>query len=327
MIRGLSADREETGKAKSPCIVVALGGNALSGPGELGDVYSQFAHTRESLAPIVALAREGWRIAVVHGNGPQIGDELLRHELAHHERPMFPLGVLVAATAGWIGYMIQQSLQNALRRAGVRRHTVTVITQVLVAPPPAGMEPIKPIGRSLDRDTAIRLRDEHGLPVAERDGKWRRLAPSPVPIGIVERDEIRVLVDSGVVVIAAGGGGTPAYREPEGTFEGVDAVVDKDRAAQVLADEIEADVLLIVTNVDGVYVGYGTPDERLLRELKVEEARALLAKGEFGKGSMAPKVEAAVAFVSGGKGRRAHIAALDKGLEAVNGNAGTVIVE
>src|SRR5688572_32282026 len=117
-------------------IVIALGGNALSGPGEEGDIYSQFGHTRKSLEPIVALARDGWRIAVVHGNGPQIGDELRRHELAHGEHPMFPLGVLVASTAGWIGYMIQQSLQNALRRAGVKRHTVTLITQALVAPPP-----------------------------------------------------------------------------------------------------------------------------------------------------------------------------------------------
>ncbi|HEX6640670.1 MAG TPA: carbamate kinase, partial [Thermoanaerobaculia bacterium] len=290
-------------------------------------VYSQFAHTRKSLEPIVALARDGWRIAVVHGNGPQIGDELLRHELAHHERPMFPLGVLVASTAGWIGYMIQQSLQNALRRAGVKRHTVTLITQALVEPPPVGMDPIKPIGRSLDRDEALRLRDELGWTVAERDGRWRRLAPSPVPIGIVERDEIRRLVDDGVIVIAAGGGGTPAYREPDGTFEGVDAVVDKDRAAQVLADEIGATVLLIVTNVDGVYSGYGTPDEKLETRLTVARARAMIANGELGSGSMLPKVEAAVAFVSGGTGRRAHIAALDRGLDAVSGSAGTVIVD
>ena len=308
-------------------IVVALGGNALSGPGEEGDVYSQFAHTRKSLEPIVALAREGWRIAVVHGNGPQIGDELLRHELAHDERPMFPIGVLVASTAGWIGYMVQQSLQNALRRAGVKRHTVTLITQALVEPPPVGMEPVKPIGRSLDEDEALRFREELGWTVAERDGKWRRLAPSPVPIGIVERDEIRRLVDEGVIVIAAGGGGTPAYRQADGTFEGVDAVVDKDRAAQVLAGEIGASVLLIVTNVEGVFTGYGTPQEKLQSRLTVAQARAMMENGELGSGSMLPKVEAAVAFVSGGNGRRAHIAALDRGLDAVNGRAGTVIVE
>ncbi|HUF12175.1 MAG TPA: carbamate kinase [Longimicrobiales bacterium] len=315
------------GAAEAPCIVVALGGNALSGPGEAGDITSQFAHTRQSLAPIVALAREGWRIAVVHGNGPQIGDELLRHELAHAQRPMFPIGVLVASTAGWIGYMIQQSLQNALRLAGVRRHTVTLITQVIVDAPPTGMEPVKPIGRSLSRDEALRLRDALGWTVGERDGKWRRLAPSPVPRGIVERDEIRRLVDEGVIVIAAGGGGTPAYREADGTFEGVDAVVDKDRAAQVLAHEIGATVLLIVTNVEGVYSGYGTPAEQLVRELDVARARAMLQNGELGSGSMAPKVEAAIAFVGGGKGRRAHIAALEKGLDAVNGRAGTVIIE
>ena len=322
MIRGLF---DESVDART--IVIALGGNALSGPAEAGDIASQFAHTRSSLAPIVALARAGWRIAIVHGNGPQIGDAMLRHELAREQRPMFPLGVLVASTAGWIGYMIQQSLQNALKRAGVPRFTVTLITQTVVAPPPTGMEPVKPIGRALGEEEAAVLREQLGWTVAQRDGKWRRLVPSPPPIGIVEREQIRILVDRGVIVIVAGGGGTPAYRMPDGALEGVDAVVDKDRAAQAVADEIGADVLLIVTNVDGVYADFGTPRQRLIRELNVVEARDLLSTGQLGSGSMAPKVEAAVAFVSGGTGRRAHIAALEHGLDAVTGNAGTVIVE
>lgn len=311
--------------AGSPSIVVALGGNALVARGEAGEVHEQFAHTRESLAPIVELAREGWRIAVVHGNGPQIGDELLRHELARAERPVFPLGVLVASTAGWIGYMIQQSLQNALRSAGVRRHTVTLVTQTLVDAPPSGMDPIKPVGRAFSQEDARQLGAELGWTVAERDGAWRRLVPSPVPRGIVERDEIRALVDAGVIVIAAGGGGTPVYRAPDTTLEGVNAVVDKDRAAQVLADGIGASMLLILTNVEGVYRDFGTERQALLRRMTPEEAQRLLESGQLGSGSMAPKVEAALAFVRGGSGRRACIARLDRGLEAVAREAGTQI--
>lgn len=312
---------------EAPSVVVALGGNALSAPGEAGDIHQQFAHTRESLEPIVELARAGWRIVVVHGNGPQIGDELLRHELSRAERPMFPLGVLVASTAGWIGYMIQQSLQNALRAAGVRRHTVTLVTQVLVDPSPNAMEPVKPIGRALPRQHALTLRDEVGWTIAERDGAWRRLAPSPVPEGIIERDEIRRLAHDGVVVIAAGGGGIPVYRRQDGRLEGVDAVVDKDRAAQVLAAEIGARMLLILTNVEGVYRAFGSPRQELVRHMSVAQAEAMLREGELGRGSMAPKIEAAVAFVRSGPERRACIARLDQGLDAVLGRAGSTIAE
>ncbi len=307
-------------------IVVALGGNALLPAGERGDIHQQFAHTRESLEPIVARAAAGWHIALVHGNGPQVGDELFRNEMARSALPPLPLGVLVAGTAGWIGYMIQQSLQNALERAGVRRRVVTLITQVLVDPDdPATHEPVKPIGRVLDEETASTLARELGWTVARTDGGWRRLVPSPRPFAIVERDLIRRLVDHGTIVIAAGGGGTPVYHDPRLRLEGVDAVVDKDRAGEVLAREIGADAFLILTNVDGVYRGFGTPHAELLRRLDVEEAGRMLAAGEFGRGSMAPKVEAAVAFVRGG-GSMALIGRLDQGLETVNGQAGTAIV-
>ncbi len=307
-------------------IVVALGGNALLVPGERGDIHDQFARTRESLAPIVALAGEGWKIAVVHGNGPQIGDELLRNESARDRLPPLPLGVLVAATAGWIGYMIQQSLHNALERAGIRRDVVTVITQVLVDPDdPATHEPVKPIGRVMDEAVARDLAERYGWTVGEADGGWRRLAPSPLPIGIVEGEQVKRLVDGGTIVIAAGGGGTPVRRDPVLGLEGVDGVIDKDRAAQILAHEIGASVLAILTNVDGVYRAFGRPDQELVRHMTAAEAEKMIAAGELGRGSMEPKVEAAVAFVRGG-GKRAHIARLDRGLEAVRGEAGTVIV-
>ena len=306
-------------------VVVALGGNALLSEGERGDIHQQFAHTRESLAPIVAMARAGWRIAVVHGNGPQIGDELYRNEMARSVLPPLPLGVLVAGTAGWIGYMIQQSLQNALERAHIERDVVTVITQVLVDPDdPATREPIKPIGRVLDEQTAQVMKREHNWTLREDGNGWRRIVPSPVPRDIVEREQIRQLIERGTIVIAAGGGGTPVYRHPVLRLEGVDAVIDKDRAAAVLARAIDAEVLLILSNVDGVYTGWGTDRQKKLERLSIQEAEELLHGNELGKGSMAPKVEAAMAFVRDGGGKTI-IARLDQGLEALNGEAGTVI--
>jgi carbamate kinase len=317
--------RSVAAASERPAIVVAVGGNALLPPGERGDIHQQFAHTRASLGAVVALAAAGWRIAIVHGNGPQIGDELLRNELARAQRPPLPLGVLVAATAGWIGYMIQQSLQNGLKRQGVRRLVSTLVTQVIVDPDdPASSEPTKPIGHAMDEATARALAASSGWAIGETASGWRRLVPSPTPLEIVEREQIRRLYDAGTLVIAAGGGGIPVFRDPVLGLEGVDGVVDKDRAAQVLARDVGADVLLILTNVDGVYADYGAPGQRLLRRLDVAQAEALLEQGELGRGSMAPKVAAAVAFVRKG-GRRACIGPLERGLDVVEGVAGTTI--
>ena len=305
-------------------IVVALGGNALQPPGGKGDIYEQFAHTRASLEPLVALAREGWRIAVVHGNGPQIGDDLRRNEAVRREIPPLPVGVLVAGTEGWIGYMIQQSLQNALDRFGVKRDVVTVITQVVVdVDDPESREPIKPIGRVMDEETARQL-EADGVAVRETPKGWRRLIASPRPIRIVEHAQIRRLVEGGTIVIASGGGGIPVYIDPKLGLEGMDAVIDKDRAAQVLAGDIDATELVILTDVDGVYRGFGTDDEEVIRELTLAETRELLASDELAAGSMAPKVEAAAAFVESG-GAAAHIGRLEDGLEVAEGRTGTTI--
>jgi carbamate kinase len=306
-------------------IVVALGGNALQPEGERGDIHEQFRHTRESLGAIVDLARKGWRIAIVHGNGPQIGDALLREEFARAQVPPLPLGVLVAATAGWIGYMIQQSLENALETAGVSRSVVTLITQVVVERDAALGKPTKPIGRPMDEERARRLAEVDGWAVAPAGSAWRRVVPSPIPRAIVEAAQIRRLVDDDVIVIAAGGGGTPVHRHPVLKLDGIDAVIDKDRAAEVLAAGIGAAVLLILTNVDGVYRAFGTPQQELLRELRTAAAARMLAEGEFGAGSMGPKVEAAIAFIRNG-GQRAIIGRLEQGLSAVLGESGTVIV-
>lgn len=303
-------------------IVVALGGNAVAPSGERPTISNQFRRTRESLTPIVELARAGWHIALVHGNGPQVGDELARTEIAADQVEPLPLGVLVAGTAGWMGYMIQQSLQNALARAGVRRSVVTLITQTLCdADDPDLRTPAKPIGHALDAERQSRLR-ARGITV--RDG--RRLAPSPKPAGIVERQMVRDLVAAGHIVIAGGGGGPPVYRDPRLGLEGIDAVADKDRVAAILGREIDAQVLLILTNVDAVYRAFGTARQERLRRLTLAQADQLLAGQDLGGGSMRPKVEAAADFVRSG-GARAIIAELDEGLAALRGESGTTITK
>lgn len=305
--------------------MVALGGNAVAPPGERATIANQFHHTRESLAPVVTLAREGWRIALVHGNGPQVGDELARHEIASADVEPLPLGILVAATAGWMGYMIQQSLQNALAHHGVRRTVVTLITQTLCdAADPALLTPTKPVGHAIPPDRLARLRAA-GVPLREvAPQHWRRLAPSPQPVAVVECDTVRELMTGGHIVIACGGGGPPVRSGPHDELDGVEAVVDKDRVAAILAHAVHADVLLILTNVDAVYRGFRTSHAVALPQLSLADAEALLRSSDLGAGSMRPKIEAAAAFVRAG-GERAIIAELSQGLAALHGNAGTAV--
>jgi carbamate kinase len=315
----------EPSASHSGTAVVALGGNALSPAGERSTIHDQFRHTRESLGAVVDLALDGWNLCIVHGNGPQVGDELVRNELARAEVAPLPLGVLVAATAGWIGYMIQQSLENALRRAGSARDVATVITQVHVAPDdPALATPTKFIGHEMSAARAQALLAEGVAVKQDARGRWRRVVGSPKPLGVHEIGVIAALVRSGTIVIACGGGGAPIYHDPRLGWEGVDAVVDKDLAAAVLARDLGAELLLILTDVDAVYADYGRPGQRALRSLAVAEAERLDRAGAFGEGSMAPKVRAAVDFVRHTKGR-AIITELSRGREAVRGNAGTTI--
>jgi carbamate kinase len=305
--------------------VVALGGNALAPSDERSTIADQFRHTRQSLAPVVDLVVEGWNVCVVHGNGPQVGDELLRNELSRNETEPLPLGVLVAATAGWIGYMIQQSLENALRHAGSSRDVVTVITQVQVArDDPALRNPVKFIGHELPPERADALRAEGQVVKADARGRQRRVVGSPRPLAIHEEAIIKALVKRGTVVIACGGGGAPVYLDERLGWEGVDAVIDKDLAAAVLARDLGAALLLVLTDVDAVYAHWRTPAQRPLTRLSVTEAESLDREGAFGEGSMAPKVRAAIDFVRR-TGGRAIITSLARGQAAIRGVAGTTL--
>lgn len=305
--------------------VLALGGNALARADEPATVTNQFRHARESVAPIVELAREGWRIVIVHGNGPQVGDELVRNEAARKMVEPLPLGVLVAETAGWIGYMLQQSLQNALAAARVEREVVTVITQTLVDRyDPSLSQPTKPIGHRLTPQEAARIREAGRAVGKDGAGEWRRMATSPLPLGVVEFPVIKKLLDLGALVIAAGGGGPPVYQDPLLGLEGLDAVVDKDRVSAILATQLGAEVLMILTNVDAVFEGWGTPRARPIRRMSLEQAESMVAGGSLDAGGMKPKIEAAAAFVRRG-GDRAIIARLSEGPAALRGKTGTTI--
>jgi len=307
--------------------VVALGGNAITREGVPDTIANQFRHTRQSLEGVVALARQGFRLAITHGNGPQVGNAILRVELARSQAPVLPLGICVADTEGGMGYMIEQSLFNALLVQQVDRPVATVITQVVVDEhDPAVSDPSKFIGRFYPKAKALELAADHGWTVkAQGKQGWRRVVPSPRPKAIVESEIIRDLIHRGIIVICCGGGGIPVFKLEDGRLEGLDAVVDKDRASAVLAAQIQADLFLILTAVDQVCLGFGTDRARPLSQLTAAEAERHMADGEFPAGSMGPKIEAALDFLRQG-GREVLITSIPGMEEAVAGRGGTRIV-
>ena len=310
-----------------PVAVVALGGNAISSPSEPDTIANQFRHTRDAVAGVVDLIRRGYHVAISHGNGPQVGNALLRVELARGRAPELPLGIIVADTEGGMGYMIEQCLQNVMLRRGLRREVVTIVTQVLVdRNDPALTNPTKYIGQFFSEDEAKRLAQSEGWAV-KKDGDrgWRRVVGSPQPLQILNGATIRQLVEMGKVVIAAGGGGIPVYSEKDGWLEGVDAVIDKDRASAVLARDIGAQDLFILTDCECVALHYGKPNQTNLRRLTAAEAQTYYEQGHFPPGSMGPKIEAAIRFLQLG-GKRAIICALSKLMESLDGGSGTTIV-
>jgi carbamate kinase len=306
-------------------VVAALGGNALSptgGTGSVEEMREALASTGTALAELVA---SGVSLVLTHGNGPQVGRILLQQELAASKVPPMPMDVCGAESQGQLGYLIAQSLDNCLRAQGVEARVLCLVTQVVVnGRDPAFRRPSKPVGPSYDRPTAQRIAHESGHVFAiQPGGKWRRVVASPLPVRLVEEGPLRALVDAGSVVVAAGGGGVPVV-EHRGKLRGVEAVVDKDRTAALLARAVGADRLLILTEVDKVQVGYGTPSAQALDRLTVTEARRLLKAGEFPSGSMGPKVEACADFAA--SGGTAVIAALSDAAAAAHGEAGTEVV-
>lgn len=313
--------------ANSPIAVVALGGNAITREHEEGNIYQQFANTRRALTGVADLVERGYRLAITHGNGPQVGNALIRVEAARHLVPPIPLGVLVADLEGGMGYMIEQTMQNKLMQRGVDRSVVTLLAQVLVdKDDPSILNPTKFVGPFYQKEQIETLKRERGYTLREDSGRgWRRVVPSPLPRRIIEADIIRQLVYQGVIVITVGGGGIPVYLEDDRRLEGVDGVVDKDRASAVLAKELAADELFILTAVDKVAVNFGKPEQINLDRMNLEEARRYFDEGHFPKGSMGPKIEAAMDFLSSG-GKKVVICAVENLSEALNGRAGTLIV-
>lgn len=312
--------------SSSSRIVVALGGNAITRQGDSGSVAEDYANLRRSLVGVVDLVEQGHQVVLTHGNGPQVGNQMLRVELARGQAPDLPLDIVVADLQGGLGYMIERVVRNRLLKRKLVVPVCVLLTLVEVDPnDPALRHPTKFVGPAFPHETIAELATTYDWAIREDRGRgWRRVVPSPRPIGIVERDLIRTLVDSGALVIVTGGGGVPVCRRPSGALEGVEAVIDKDAAAATLAADLAADELYILTEVEAVMLDFGTSEQRAVPRMTTEEARQYLAEGQFPPGSMGPKVEAACDFVEGG-GRRALITDVDCLGAARAGRTGTWI--
>jgi carbamate kinase len=311
-----------------PTVVVAIGGNSLITDKDHQTVEDQYIAAGETNHHIAGLVKDGWNVAISHGNGPQVGFILRRSELARHELHEVPLDACVADTQGAIGYALQQNLDNDLRRMGIDRSVATVVTQVEVdRHDPGFLNPTKGIGPFFDKDEAAERRSVDSWDVAEDAGRgWRRMVASPHPVRIVEIDVIKTLIEAGVIVITVGGGGIPVVPDEQGNLRGVAAVIDKDHASALLADEIGADMFLISTAVEKVALNWGTPEQEFVDRLTVDQVKEYLAEGtHFAEGSMAPKMRAVVAFFEGG-GKEALITNPQNIERAMAGETGTRIV-
>ncbi len=307
-------------------IVIALGGNALQSQNSEPTAEAQLEVVRKSCEFIAEISRRGYEMAVVHGNGPQVGRIVLASETAKDVVPPMPFDVCGAMSQGYIGYHIQQALKYALNQRNRNYPVVSLTTQVVVdARDPAFQAPTKPIGGFYTREEAEKLERDKGYAMREDAGRgWRRVVPSPLPQKIVEIGAVRLLWDR-AIVITCGGGGVPVIEQPDGTLIGVAAVIDKDFAAELLAEQVDADVLLILTEVEKVAIRFGKPDQENLDALSLAQAARYVDEGQFGVGSMLPKVQAAMKFVRANPGKKAIITSLDQALEALDGKTGTVI--
>jgi carbamate kinase len=312
---------------KPPLVIIAIGGNSLISDAKHMTVLDQYKAAGQTSHHIAAMVKEGYRIVITHGNGPQVGFILMRSEIAKTVLHQVPLESCVADTQGAIGYQVEQTLMNELRRQGIRKEMVAVVTQVVVDKnDPAFKNPTKPIGPFFSPEDAEHHRKEDGWSVKEDSGRgWRRVVPSPKPLEIVEQDVINTLLENDVVVIAVGGGGIPVIRKPNGNLAGCAAVIDKDLASCLLAKNLKADIFVISTGVDKVALNFGKPDQTFIDKMTVAEAEKYLQEGQFPAGSMGPKVAAAIDYLkNGGK----HVIITQPHLleDAIHGRTGTHIV-
>lgn len=314
-------------KMDNKIIVVALGGNAILQADEEGTCQEQVNNVKKAVAEIVKLIKKGYRIAITHGNGPQIGNLYIQNSLAGEVVPPMPLDVCSAESQGLIGYFIQQEMQNELEKQGIDLPLVTFVTQVLVGEDdPAFKNPTKPIGPFHNKKEAEYLVQKTSFVVKEDSNqRWRRVVPSPRPIGIVEKEVIKSNIDKGFTIIASGGGGIPVIKEGN-EIKGVEAVIDKDLSACCLAIDVKANILLILTDIDRVALNYNTPDQKWIDKMSLAEAKRYLTEGHFKEGSMKPKIEAGIRFLENG-GERSIIASLLSASSAVQGKRGTTITK
>jgi len=308
-------------------VLVSLGGNAILKHGQKGTAEEQAVNVQNTAKHLATLLRRGERIAITHGNGPQVGNILLQNEIANETLPPMPLDVCGAESQGMIGYMLQRALRSELESGESNVPVATIVSQTLVdAEDPAFKNPTKPVGPFYTATEARQLRESKGWHIISDSGRgYRRVVPSPTPLDILEKETIIRLFETGTVVISVGGGGVPVIRDKDGKIRGVEAVLDKDRTAALLAKILGVEALLILTDVEKVFINYGKPDQRALDRMNVQECRKYLAQGQFPEGSMGPKIQSAVSFLSGSSGRRVVIASLEKAEEALKGSAGTTI--
>jgi carbamate kinase len=305
--------------------VIALGGNALIKKGQKGTIYEQFANTRESCRSIVQMVKDCWDVVITHGNGPQVGALVLQNQAAKDITPEMPLGICVAESEGLIGYMVQQCLSNALKREHIDKSVIALITQVIInQDDPSLTNPTKPIGPYYTEDEAFKML-KNGSHMTRLPRGWRIVVPSPDPVRIVEGEIIRKMLDDGIIVIASGGGGMPVIEKKGWGLDGLEAVVDKDLAAERLAEAIDAQVLLILTDVEKVYLNYNTSKQQSLDRVTYSDLKEYYLAGEFPPGSMGPKILAALRFLEFG-GDRVVISNIEQGFEALQGKTGTLIV-
>ena len=311
-----------------PIALVALGGHAFMRRGELGTFEVQTKNAAIICETLGDLVDHGYRLVITHGNGPQVGNLLLLNESGDPSVPKMPLDVLVAQTEGSLGYFLQQAMLNELRHRGHSKYVMTVVSQVVVDPKdPAFKSPNKPIGPFMSGADAATRRDTLGWIISEDPGGrgWRRLVPSPAPVEVAQWRMIRESAEAGHVVIACGGGGVPVIVRKNGSFEGVEAVIDKDSTSSILATQIGAELLVILTEVPNIYTGFNTEEQRKISAITIEELRELYQAGEFPRGSMGPKVMAVIDFLDRG-GKRAIVTDPPTLPKALGGSGGTHII-